>query len=256
MQKEIKKIKTLLNSKNRLNQKLALAIVKGWAIDLRADLPEYYETYVFLEKYAEIEKGLNKPSQVIQQLLDLECLQLMGQSIDFIPNLSLPNLRRLEVVYNQIFYPIPNFTNLPQLVELCWMGNHQRGYIPNFTHLPELEELNLSVNKLTGSIPNFSNLPKLQLLDLQDNQLIGSIPDFSNLPNLTSLDLGKNQLNKAVPNFSKLPKLYALFLGKNNLEGKVPDFSNLPNLQIFCFVGNQLHEFPEALRKRLNHFDY
>ena len=135
---------------------------------------------------------------------------------------------------------IPDFSALPNLLELDLGGNQLTGTVPDFSTLPNLGKLDLSNNQLTGEIPNFSALPHLRTLELHDNQMTGTIPDFSALPHLKNLDLGGNQLTSTIPNFSTLPNLEELFLSNNQLTGTIPDFNALPNLESFTFSDNQL----------------
>jgi Leucine-rich repeat (LRR) protein len=163
-----------------------------------------------------------------------------NQLTGIIPNFSaLPNLLELYLGNNQLTGTIPNFNALPNLQELNLYGNQLTGTIPNFSALPNLRSLALYLNQLTGTIPNFS-LPNLERLTLSYNQLTGTIPNFSALPNLEGLALSGNQLTGTIPNFSALPNLQTLWLYDNQLTGTIPNFSALPNLQDLRLFDNQL----------------
>ncbi|RKZ86639.1 MAG: hypothetical protein DRR19_14690 [Candidatus Parabeggiatoa sp. nov. 1] len=75
-------------------------------------------------------------------------------------------------------------------------GNQLTGPIPDFSALPNLVNLSVEANQLTGTIPNFSALPNLSGFSLYDNQLTGPIPDFGATPNLQRLWLYNSQINQ------------------------------------------------------------
>ena len=124
--------------------------------------------------------------------------------------------------------------------QIYFYNNYLTGHIPNFSNLPNLINLVLSNNQLTGSIPNFTSLPNLTGLYLDNNQLTDNIPNFSNLPNLTNLALAYNQLTGSIPNFTSLPNLTGLYLYSNQLTGNIPNFSNLSKLVVLNVSSNQL----------------
>ena len=69
-----------------------------------------------------------------------------------VPNFNLPNLKSLFLNGNKLTGPIPNFSNLPVLVDLGLAGNQLTGSIPSF-NFPNLQSLNLAANNLSGCLP-------------------------------------------------------------------------------------------------------
>lgn len=168
--------------------------------------------------------------------LDLSSNYLAGIIYDF----KFENISYLKLGNNQLKGVIPDFSNMPKLMELWLNGNYLIGSIPDFNNISKLEILFLASNQLSNNIPDFFNLPSLTHLLLFNNQLSGSIPDFSNLPNLSDLSLAVNDLSDRIPNFSKLQNLKRLFLYSNNLTGNIPDFSNLLGLNFLLLSNNKL----------------
>jgi len=176
--------------------------------------------------------------------LKLRDNNLTGSLID----LQLPSLVILDVGRNELSGPIPDFSNLPELVHLdCGRNvfgseNSLTGSIPDFSNLPKLEYFDCDFNELTGSIPNFSNLPRLIEFSCSGNELSGIIPNFSNLPNLEELWVSHNDsIRGNIPDFANLPKLRVLSCGDNQLTGFIPDFSNIPEFTSFFCSENQLN---------------
>ncbi|MCP4165038.1 MAG: hypothetical protein GY759_03980 [Chloroflexi bacterium] len=68
------------------------------------------------------------------------------------------------------------------------------GSIPDFANLPNLLELTLSDNQLSGSIPGFTNLPNLYLLYLHSNLLSGPLPQSLTHLNLNTFGFQETEL--------------------------------------------------------------
>lgn len=170
------------------------------------------------------------------KILDLSWNMLSGPIPDFS---GVPKLDTLNLGTNTIDFPIPNFSGLPQLRYLDIFQSQLSGDIPDFSNLPQLEELILSLNNLT-SIPNFSNLPLLEKIDIQSNRLLsGEVPDFNAIPKLQYLDMSSCLLSGSIPNFSNVPDLRHLDLSRNELTA-YPDFSQIPLLEYLDLVANEI----------------
>jgi Leucine-rich repeat (LRR) protein len=158
---------------------------------------------------------------------------ILPQSMD-----SLQNLKSIYIQNNKLTGSIPDF-NLPNLTFLALVKNGLSGTLPNFSKMPELLDLHIQEAAITGSIPDFNNLPKLQWLEINDSKL-STMPNFSNLPNLFQIDLQFNQLSGVLPSLNNCQKLSSLYLDYNKFTGPIFNF-NLPNLQVLGLSNNQLN---------------
>ena len=155
MQKELKKVKRLLNSPDKTNQELGLALVEGMNLNLQRDLPKYYATYKFLEKYLndlkvekQLEKGLEDTVLILKELFGLTYLELYFDSTiieEGIIDFQLPNVRRLGIGGGIFLSGIPNFTGLVSLEYLTIRSCKIEQSIPNFTSIPNLISLSLEI---------------------------------------------------------------------------------------------------------------
>jgi Leucine-rich repeat (LRR) protein len=151
-----------------------------------------------------------------------------------IPNFNLPNLEQLILRSNNLIGKIPEI-NLPKLKHLDLRGNNLSGMSPNF-NTPKLEKLLISGNQLTGSIPNF-NMPEMRELNLSVNELTGPIPDFY-MPKLELLKIQQNQISGFIPNFN-MPEMIELNLNNNHLTGSTPNFY-MPKLEKLSIQNTQI----------------
>jgi len=153
-----------------------------------------------------------------------------------LPNLNLPELKWVDLIFNQLTGSLPAFDSMPALESLLLFTNHFTGSIPNFNHLPAIREIDLSENQLSGNLPDFA-LPTLEKLNLSYNAFTGGIP-ACDCPNLVNFLLEKNELTGEIPNFDH-PRLGWLNLSLNHLTGNIPDF-DLPELTILGAFSNAL----------------
>ncbi|KAL8465188.1 hypothetical protein ACS0TY_034619 [Phlomoides rotata] len=117
--------------------------------------------------------------------------------------LSLPNIARLDLSYNDFSGPLPlEISQMGNLKFLVLAYNHFNGSIPSqYGNLSGLQALDLSFNDLTGSIPpSLGNLTSLLWLMLANNSLTGPIPpELGNCSSLLWLNLANNQLSGEMP---------------------------------------------------------
>ena len=139
----------------------------------------------------------------------------------------LPNLEVLDVSYNELQGPIPEF--LREFEHLKWLGldNNQftGGIARALSNLLSLEWLDISNNKFSGPIPSvLGRLYRLEILDLSHNQFDGPIPNYlGNLTRLKRLYLDHNQLVGPVPEIlGNFPLMERLYLSHNHLTGPFP----------------------------------
>ncbi|POO01935.1 Serine/threonine protein kinase [Trema orientale] len=117
--------------------------------------------------------------------------------------LSLPNISRLDLSFNNFSGPLPVEISEMQSLELLLLAsNHFNDTIPvEYGSLKRLQGLDLSFNKLTGSIPaTLGKLDSLLWLMLGNNSLTGQIPkELGNCSSLLWLNLGNNKLSGDIP---------------------------------------------------------
>ncbi|KAL5208541.1 hypothetical protein ABZP36_032976 [Zizania latifolia] len=144
---------------------------------------------------------------------------------------SLPNLRLLDLAYNQLgagdWSFLSSLANCTQLKTLALDGNDLRGSLPSSVgNLPsQLDWLWLKQNKLSGTIPSeIGNLRSLTVLYMDNNMFSGSIPPaIGNLSNLLVLSFAQNNLSGRIPDsIGKLARLNEFYLDGNNLSGSIP----------------------------------
>lgn len=155
-----------------------------------------------------------------------------------LPNLNLPNLKKLDLGYNTFTGSLPNF-NLPELTFLSVWGSGISGPLPTFTGIPKLKSLFLGNNKFSGNLPEWTTFKDIDTIDIGYNKnLTGAIPVFS-FPKLTFFSAFDCGFTDNVPDFKDCRSLKQLTLSLNSFSGSIPDFK-LPNLQILALNNNQL----------------
>ena len=205
----------------------------------------------------------------------LYSLDLSSTNINSFPKFlaRLPNLKTLDISYNNIHGKIPKWFHKKllnsweniQYIDLSF--NKLQGDLPippsglqyfllsnnNFTgdisstfcNPSSLKVLNLAVNKLKGMIPKcLGTLPSLSVLDLQMNNLYGSMPrTFSKENSFATIKLNGNKLEGPLPESLILcTKLEVLDLGDNNIEDTFPNWLEiLQELQVLSLRSNKLH---------------
>ncbi|KAL3513123.1 hypothetical protein ACH5RR_025840 [Cinchona calisaya] len=117
--------------------------------------------------------------------------------------LSLPNIYRLDLSYNNLSGPLPTeVSEMPTLRFLILAYNQFTGQIPSdYGNFQQIQALDISFNKLNGSIPSsLGKLNSLLWLMLANNQLSGEIPpELGNCSSLLWLNLQNNQLSGTIP---------------------------------------------------------
>ncbi|XP_039690035.1 receptor-like protein 9DC3 [Medicago truncatula] len=194
--------------------------------------------------------------------------------------LSLPNLQRLDLSFNQNLsgqLPKSNWSTplrylnlrlsafsgeipysigqLKSLTQLVLSDCNLDGMVPlSLWNLTQLTYLDLSFNKLNGFIGEFSTY-SLQSLYLFNNNLQGHFPNsIFQLQNLTYLDLSSTNLSGVVDfhQFSKLNKLSSLDLSHNSFLSINIDSSAdsiLPNLESLYLSSANIKSFPKFLAR-------
>ncbi|CAK9149619.1 unnamed protein product [Ilex paraguariensis] len=208
----------------------------------------------------------------LTQLTILTLYKILGEDVaisDTIPHWLeklCPQIRRLDLSYNQIGGMLPN--SLPfswdTAVIVDFSVNRLGGQIPlwpNVTHLilannlfsgsiptnigqmmSRLEILDLSGNFLNGSIPlSISDMEYLQRLYLSNNLLCGEIHGkWRNLQEIRAIDLSRNNLSGNIPSsICSMPKLFWLRLSSNSLSGELSSLKNCTSLSALDLGDNE-----------------
>ncbi|QCD80837.1 probable LRR receptor-like serine/threonine-protein kinase At1g74360 [Vigna unguiculata] len=117
--------------------------------------------------------------------------------------LTLPNIWRLDLSYNNFSGPLPvEISQMSSLKFLMLCYNQFNGSIPpELGNMTQLQALDLAFNNLTGSIPpTLGKLNSLLWLMLANNSLTGEIPpELGNCSSLLWLNLANNMLSGKLP---------------------------------------------------------
>ncbi|KAF7813011.1 receptor-like protein EIX1 [Senna tora] len=164
---------------------------------------------------------------------DLTSLDMSEAGIvDMVPewfwiNILTPNLKELDVSYNNLRGPIPSWIGieLRQLKVLSLRNNQFLGSLSlHLCNLTSIQFLDLSLNNL-GVEQIFKNTRLLlKGIDLSNNQLVGEIPaELGTLVELVSLNLSRNNLIGKIPSeIGQLRLLEFLDLSRNHFFGPIP----------------------------------
>jgi Leucine-rich repeat (LRR) protein len=135
-----------------------------------------------LRRFACIDNGIQRISNLEPVSLTLQVLNLSDQDISKIENLNLPNLRELYLHRNYIrSVGSSSLSGCPRLQKL-WLCQNQIATIDGLQGVPELQELWLQSNNIT-SLEGLACCPALSHLGLAGN----SVSDFSEVRRLSSL---------------------------------------------------------------------
>ncbi|KAL5823818.1 hypothetical protein ACOSQ4_021718 [Xanthoceras sorbifolium] len=129
--------------------------------------------------------------------------------------------------------------SLPNLRTISLMNNNLAGPLPSIKKLRILKSLYLTNNRFSGPIPDdaFSGMNSLKKIYLGNNQFTGKIPgSLPTLPNLSDLRLQGNQLQGTIPEFTQ-SQLKIVYLSNNDLEGPIPE--SLQKMDSSSFAGNK-----------------
>jgi len=155
---------------------------------------------------------------------------------------QLPDLKILNLSYNQLSHLSPILERLSSLKKLNLAFNRLSNLTLEERHLPELEVLNLSHNLFTQIPHQLLWLPKLIELDISFNLLSHLQPTIEQLFNLETLKLSNNRLGELVPEIGQLSRLKALSLSSNQLRKLPPTIGQLFNLETLDLSNNRLGE--------------
>ncbi|KAK2649783.1 hypothetical protein Ddye_017272 [Dipteronia dyeriana] len=191
----------------------------------------------------------------LHKLVYLNLSHNLFTGFDRHPIILHQNLRTLDVRYNKLEGPLPDFPFMMAMSEYLVSNNKLTGEIsPLICKSKHLYSLDLSNNNLSGVIPqclaNFSDA--LSILALHSNKFHGSIPqNFMNGSNLKMIDLGNNKLQGRIPrSLVNCTKLEYLHLGNNQIYDIFPSWlGTLQELKILILKSNRLHgviKEPEA----------
>ncbi|KAF7142794.1 hypothetical protein RHSIM_Rhsim05G0176900 [Rhododendron simsii] len=210
----------------------------------------------FSSSLADIDLGYNELKGSIPDafgdMVSLTHLNLRGNQLEGgLPKsfVNSSHLQTLDLSDNKLTEELQEFLQTlsgskNSLESLDLSYNLLKGPLPDFTKFSLLRELSLFNNALSGTFPKYiGNLPNLGYLNLSGNQISGSFPDLSVFPSLVSLHLQNNQLNGTIDrSIGQLQNLVILNCAFNSLKGIISDahFSNLSSLQYLTLANNAL----------------
>uniref|UniRef100_A0ACD5Y2L6 Uncharacterized protein n=1 Tax=Avena sativa TaxID=4498 RepID=A0ACD5Y2L6_AVESA len=159
---------------------------------------------------------------------------------------DLPNLIQLDLSRNLFHGAVPDQWAQMRLQGLSLMGNRLSGPFPMvLTRITTLTNLSIEGNEFHGLIPpEIGQLTQMEKLIISTNEFTGPLPAaLSLLINLTDLRISGNNLSGRVPEFlGKLTKLEKLQIEGSLLEGPIPSglskLTNLSDLRISDLRGS------------------
>ncbi|XP_076930756.1 receptor-like protein EIX1 [Bidens hawaiensis] len=166
-------------------------------------------------------------------ILDISAAQIIDDVPDWFWDQLTPNLRYLNMSYNQIHGTIPDlmYGNQPY-IDLRF--NNFSGPVPLFPS--NTETLVLRNNMFTGLVSLLCEFTNIIRIDLSNNQLSGELPDcWMNLTSLYYLNLENNNFSGKIPtSMGSLSYLEMLSLRSNSLTGELP--SSLKNCTMLALL--------------------
>lgn len=184
----ISKIKTLLDSDEESNIRMAFQIAKGMGVphDLYADFNN-----TFLKVLLCLEEDMLAPLQTLKKL-EIFAFEQLTHLPDNVGDLY--NLKMLNLCANAL-QVIPESIGKLQRLQYLNLDSNQLTFLPiNLGQLTQLEWLELGQNKLETLPESIGQLKSLRYLNLKGNQLQDLPQSFYELRNLTELYLGDNLL--------------------------------------------------------------
>ncbi|GJZ04936.1 kinase-like domain-containing protein, partial [Tanacetum coccineum] len=205
------------------------------------------------------------PSEIGNQLPNLELLQLWGNKLTGVLPPSLSNCSKLGILEmrdNNFSGKLTiDFSELREIKSIFLQNNnlHGRGEADDMKFIDSLKNCTKLVTLVLGNCNFIGVLPisignlsdQLSHLYLGDNQLFGSLPSsIGSLVGLSTLQLGSNQFKGKIPTtIGKLQKLQVLALNSNRFSGPIPDtIGNLSLLNTLYLYSNKLEgHIPSSL---------
>ncbi|GAU20412.1 hypothetical protein TSUD_12300 [Trifolium subterraneum] len=194
---------------------------------------------------------------------------------------NMTSLKEIWVQSNAFTGPIPDLSNLDQLVTVSFRDNELTGVVPSsLTSLQSLKSVILANNNLQGSYPKFGKGVTVEMngnnfctMDVGQpcsplvNALLSVVEPFGyplnlvqswkgNDPcngswsgigcsngNITSIDFRNKGISGSIsPSFASLSSLTTLLLANNNLTGTIPkELASMPALKLLDVSNNSLY---------------
>ncbi len=189
LHQDIEKIRSLLNSQEEMNIRMAFQIVKGLGVppELHLDLTDsFFKMMICLEE--EVVAPLQSLKKL--ELFALDQLKSLPESIG-----QLPKLKMLNLCANAL-ESIPESIGKLQQLRYFNLDSNQLRFLPQgIGKLTQLEWLELGQNKLQQLPESIGKLQNLRYLNLSYNQLIELPTALSTLEQLAELHLEGNPIN-------------------------------------------------------------
>uniref|UniRef100_A0A0D9UX69 non-specific serine/threonine protein kinase n=1 Tax=Leersia perrieri TaxID=77586 RepID=A0A0D9UX69_9ORYZ len=195
------------------------------------------------------------------EVLSLPLCQLSGPICG-----SLSTMQSLVVIdlrFNSLPGPIPDFTAFPSLRVLQLRRNMLQGYVsPLIFQQEKLATIDIRYNlELSGSLPNFSSVSNLENIFVTGTNFSGEIPSsIGNLKSLKKLGLGASQFSGELPSsIGWLKSLDLLEISGTTIVGSIPSWiKNLTSLTALrfsmCGLSGSIPSFIGELPQHISNF--
>jgi hypothetical protein len=172
---------------------------------------------------------------------------------NYLPGFSYANftkLKYLNVGFNNQLQTasmlLPGLSGATSLMYLNAGYNDNFGPLPDFSNLVNMVHLDMSYSSHDSGLQltNWSKLTKLEIFSAWGALIAEPLPDsLVQIPSLKELDLHWNFLYSSLPANWNLPNLRKLSLANNSFTGPIPRsiFTNSPLISIFEANGNQFN---------------
>ncbi|KAK9056901.1 hypothetical protein SSX86_024265 [Deinandra increscens subsp. villosa] len=139
----------------------------------------------------------------------------------------------------------PEFTNLPNLLNINLARNNISGTIPSeWGSMGQILNISLVANLLNGQIPKeIGNISTLKILNLEDNMLSGTIPkELGDFTSIERLLLTSNSFTGELPaSLANLNTIIEFRVGGNDFSGNIPEYiGQWQSLKILSIQGSGL----------------
>ncbi|KAH0794905.1 protein phosphatase 2C [Histomonas meleagridis] len=182
----------------------------------------------------------------------LEELNISNNKIKELPEFELPQLRTLNISFNEI-------SSIPDCFQNCLMLSDINISFNKLKELPQSMQNCRKTFKFIGTCNEFESIPKqifsfskLQTLVMSGNKLNSLPSGITSLFFMKALDLSNNHFIEIPKVLSKVPKLKTLSLSHNAIESIPNDFEFPEALNYLDLSYNKIKSLPNLELSQLN----